>query len=171
MWSANTVRLSNLPSPFVSSRRTMRWGFSSSCCLTAALEPEDSATYSLPSSSNDATIGRSMSGGAAASSIVKPGGTFGSGGADEAFSAALIKLEFAMAIIAKMEKKFRCAILQTPVKLRIDFPGVYMGGRESSAPQVCGLLVSRKGAKAQRSLNIHPIFAPLALCERFLIVV
>src|SRR4051794_38229897 len=93
MWSANTTRLSNLPSPSVSSRRTMRCGFNSSCFCTGSFEPEDSATYSRPSSSNDATIGRSTSGGPAASSIEKPSGTFGSGGELGVGSAAKIVLE------------------------------------------------------------------------------
>ena len=90
MWSANTVRLSNLPSPSVSSSRTMRCGFSSSCFCTGSFEPDDSATYSRPSSSNEATIGRSTSGGPAASSIENPLGTFGRGGELGALSAARI---------------------------------------------------------------------------------
>src|SRR3954469_16524126 len=127
MWSAKTVRLSNLPSPSVSSRRTMRCGFSSSCSFTAALEPEDSATYNRPSSSNEATIGRSINGGAAASSIEKPGGTFGIGGADGALAAASIgsDCELIDAIHTMSKKGNRRDILLTPLTSAM-ISGVYL---------------------------------------------
>src|SRR4051794_6851785 len=136
MWSAKTVRLSNLPSPSVSSRRTMRCGFSSSCSFTAALEPEDSATYKRPSSSNEATIGRSISGGAAASSIEKPAGTFGIGGVDGALSAARIASECELidAIHTISKNGNRQAMLDTPLNSAI-ISGVYLRKRLNSAPQ------------------------------------
>ena len=40
----NTVCLSNVPSPFVDSSRTMRCGLFFTCSATFALEPEESQT-------------------------------------------------------------------------------------------------------------------------------
>ena len=72
--SANTVLWSKRPSPSVSS--SMRISAADFCSAPARqIQPAESATYSRPRSSNQASIGCSTSGGPAASSTVKPGGT------------------------------------------------------------------------------------------------
>src|SRR5688572_4205895 len=72
--SANTIDLSYFPSPFVSSNRTTRCGFSANCFSTFSLLPEESVTYNRPFSSKSASIGRSTNGPAATNSIVNPSG-------------------------------------------------------------------------------------------------
>src|SRR5436190_10760050 len=90
----------------------MRCGFSSSCFCTGSFEPDDSATYSRPSSSNEATIGRSTSGGPAASSIENPSGTFGSGGEGDTLSAAEIALATEIAVRQQARNRTRFVMPQ-----------------------------------------------------------
>jgi len=72
--SAKTVALSKTPLPLVSSRRMMRCVGFLSWTSGFSFEPDESATYSRPRSSKDATMGRSTRGGPATRSIVKPTG-------------------------------------------------------------------------------------------------
>ena len=71
--SATVVRKWNLPASTAESRSSL-CGLSFNCLAGASFVPDDSVTIRSPASVNAAAMGRSTSGGPAASSIVNPVG-------------------------------------------------------------------------------------------------